>query len=308
MTTEPDPQKSEASSESTDTTIAGTASDHTVVHADVTDTTISPETDETEKIIHDNLFQPQAQVEKLTGTKITQTTDANGIVHVTATKTVDTNAAHPAAVTTTHAAAIPHTTNVGVSANNPGFPPELAPRVVTPEYDFELPYFESKFHGGQRLTFATRKAYSPTLWNNNGTTLDAVVAMMLDRIEFINKFPCPENEACLKALTGVQAILGGSSVRLLRPGHRYELPNVENTDALPGNVIQFIEKEKNAAGALVTINDGTTNESVLEATIRFARTQELQDGVTSGLEEALRQLNLRRADRRARGVEGTLQK
>ncbi len=94
--------------------------------------------------------------------------------------------------------------------------------------------------------------------------------------------------------------------------HKYELANFENKDK-PGQIIQFIEKtqaplEKN--GNLITINDGTTNEEVLEMLIH--RTQALHTKFPSRenalalthMETALMWFEKRTRDRKARGVEG----
>jgi hypothetical protein len=105
----------------------------------------------------------------------------------------------------------------------------------------------------------------------------------------------------------------GNGMKVLTPGHRYELDNLEPT--LPGAVkqtIQFIEKEPVLAGStqLGTVNDGTTNEEVLKVLIdRLAFLQakfacrENAIAITK-LEEALMWLNKRTADRKVRGVEG----
>lgn len=112
-------------------------------------------------------------------------------------------------------------------------------------------------------------------------------------------------------------------MKVLRKGHRYELENFENKEA-KGQEIQFIEKEpstlKNesdttfSATQLVTINDGTTNEEVLEVLID--RLNYLDDKfpcrenaiAITKLLEALMWLKTRTADRLKRGVEGTHQK
>lgn len=58
-----------------------------------------------------------------------------------------------------------------------------------------------------------------------------------------------------------------SNIRVIRPGHTYQLPNFENKDGF--QILQFIEKEPKFPGSteLITINDGTTNEAVLEMLI-----------------------------------------
>ena len=113
-------------------------------------------------------------------------------------------------------------------------------------------------------------------------------------------------------------------MKVLREGHRYELENFEKKDELQNQVIQFIEKEvstlKNesdptfSATQLVTVNDGTTNEEVIEVLIdrlnylngKFP-CRENSLAITK-LEEALMWLNKRTADRLKRGVEGKNQK
>jgi hypothetical protein len=112
-------------------------------------------------------------------------------------------------------------------------------------------------------------------------------------------------------------------MKVLREGHRYELENFENKGS-EGQIIQFIEKEEKVLSldqktnsiekSLVTINDGTTNEEVLEVLIN--RLQVLSAKLPSTetsiaihkLEEALMWLNKRTQDRLKRGVEGTHQK
>lgn len=112
-------------------------------------------------------------------------------------------------------------------------------------------------------------------------------------------------------------------MKVLRKGHRYELENFENKD-VKGQEIQFIEKEvstlKNesdttfSASQLVTINDGTTNEEVLEVLIdrltylsEKLPSRETSIAITK-LQEALMWLNKRTQDRIKRNVEGTHQK
>lgn len=109
-------------------------------------------------------------------------------------------------------------------------------------------------------------------------------------------------------------------MKILTPGHKYELANFEKKDS-PGQTIQFIEKisQQESTGetptpvtmqTLVTVNDGTTNEEVLEMLID--RMQFLQAKfpcrenaiVITKLEESLMWLEKRTADRKKRGVEG----
>lgn len=106
-------------------------------------------------------------------------------------------------------------------------------------------------------------------------------------------------------------------MKVLIPGHRYELPNFENA-AEKGQEIQFIHKDIDPSGigvggdglTLHTLSDGTTNEDVLEMLID--RMQHLQSKfpcrenaiVITKLEESLMWLNKRTSDRKNRGVEG----
>ena len=103
-------------------------------------------------------------------------------------------------------------------------------------------------------------------------------------------------------------------MKILREGHRYELANFENKEA-KGQEIQFIEKEaqvvSEGVNELVTINDGTTNEEVIEVLIDRLNNlngkfpcRENSLAITK-LEEALMWLNKRTADRVKRGVKGT---
>ena len=100
-------------------------------------------------------------------------------------------------------------------------------------------------------------------------------------------------------------------MKVLVEGHRYELENFENKQAV-GQVVQFIQKQPVTTGSsdLVTISDGTTNEEVLAVLIN--RMNSLQAKfpcrenaiATTHLETALLWLEKRTADRKARGVEG----
>lgn len=101
-------------------------------------------------------------------------------------------------------------------------------------------------------------------------------------------------------------------MKTLTPGHLYELLNFERPDQ-PGQRLQFIEKQPDPAkgsGALVTVNDGTTNEEVLVVLIdrlkflqnKFPCTENI---IAIGyLQTALATLILRTESRQARGVEG----
>lgn len=113
-------------------------------------------------------------------------------------------------------------------------------------------------------------------------------------------------------------------MKVITEGHKYELSNFENKEA-EGQKIQFIEKVPETAvntslgrdygqvyqtGNLLTVNDGTTNEEVLEMLID--RMNYLQGKfpcrenaiVITKLEESLMWLNKRTADRVKRNVEG----
>jgi hypothetical protein len=98
-------------------------------------------------------------------------------------------------------------------------------------------------------------------------------------------------------------------MKVLTPGHKYELENFETGT----QVIQFIEKlpYKGSLVDLETVNDGTTNEDILEMLIdRLAYLGDLLPSRENSLaktkcEEALMWLNRRTQNRRARGVEGT---
>jgi hypothetical protein len=98
---------------------------------------------------------------------------------------------------------------------------------------------------------------------------------------------------------------------VIREGHTYELGNFEATEQ-KGQVIQFIHKEPKEEGSteFVTVNDGTTNEEILEMLID--RMNYLQGKfpcrenalVITKLEESLMWLNKRTSDRVKRNVEG----
>lgn len=98
-------------------------------------------------------------------------------------------------------------------------------------------------------------------------------------------------------------------MRVLTEGHKYELKGFEN----PQNVqeIQFIEKiPVEGTTDLQTLNDGTTNEEILEMLID--RMKYLQGKfpckenamVITKLEESLMWLEKRTSDRKKRNVEG----
>lgn len=99
-------------------------------------------------------------------------------------------------------------------------------------------------------------------------------------------------------------------MQVLTPGHRYIAANFENSNT--GQEIQFIEKVPKEEGSkeLITVNDGTTNEELLEVLIN--RMNFLQNAfpcrenaiAITHLETALLWLNKRTADRVKRNVEG----
>jgi hypothetical protein len=98
-------------------------------------------------------------------------------------------------------------------------------------------------------------------------------------------------------------------MKVLTPGHKYELENFETGT----QTIQFIEKlpYKGSLVDLETVNDGTTNEEILAMLIdRLAYLGDLLPSRENALaktrcEEALMWLNKRTENRKARGVEGT---
>lgn len=100
------------------------------------------------------------------------------------------------------------------------------------------------------------------------------------------------------------------TMKTIRPGHLYELENFEKKDQ-QGQMLQFIEKVSGYdPTALVTVNDGTTNEEVLRVLIDRLRTLSLkfpcrENSIASTkLEEALMWLEKGTANRVKRGVEG----
>lgn len=102
-------------------------------------------------------------------------------------------------------------------------------------------------------------------------------------------------------------------MKILTPGHRYELDNFEQNLPELNQHLQFIEKQPKpdgAPGELVTVNDGTTNEDVIRVLVD--RMNFLQAKfpcrenaiATTHLETDLLWLEKRTSDRKARGVEG----
>ncbi len=100
-------------------------------------------------------------------------------------------------------------------------------------------------------------------------------------------------------------------MKILRPGHQYELENFEDKEK--HQVIQFIEKQpdlEKGNGVLFTVYDGTTNEEVLRMLIDRMNVMQSKFPcrenaiVITHLETGLLWLEKRTADRKARGVEG----
>lgn len=98
-------------------------------------------------------------------------------------------------------------------------------------------------------------------------------------------------------------------MKVLTEGHKYQLSGFENAENT--QEIQFIEKiPVENTTELKTLNDGTTNEELLEVLID--RMNYLQDKfpcrenalVITKLEESLMWLNKRTSDRIKRNVEG----
>lgn len=103
-------------------------------------------------------------------------------------------------------------------------------------------------------------------------------------------------------------------MKILTPGHKYELENFENKTG-PGQIIQFIEKVQDphvdaAVGSLVTVNDGTTNEEVIKVlidrmTILYKKFPSEETASTIwNLRAALYAQQSRTYERQQRGVEG----
>lgn len=96
-------------------------------------------------------------------------------------------------------------------------------------------------------------------------------------------------------------------------GHEYGLENFEAKGVLQN--LKFIKKEaKDGATEMKTVQDGTTNEELLEVLIHrlnFLNSKfpcRENSIVITKLEECLMWLNKRTKDRLNRGVEGTHQK
>lgn len=98
-------------------------------------------------------------------------------------------------------------------------------------------------------------------------------------------------------------------MKVLREGHKYALAGFEDVNNT--QEIQFIEKVPvEGTTTLETLNDGTTNEEVIEMLLH--RMHYLQNkfpckeniSAINHLEGALKALNSRNADRKKRNVEG----
>ena len=97
-------------------------------------------------------------------------------------------------------------------------------------------------------------------------------------------------------------------MKVVVEGHTYLLRNFESGEET--QQLQFIHKESkdDDSGAMFTVNDGTTNEELIEVLIN--RMNYLQNKfscrenaiVITKLEEALMWLNKRTNDRKKRGV------
>lgn len=94
---------------------------------------------------------------------------------------------------------------------------------------------------------------------------------------------------------------------VVKPGHEYEANNIESGS----QNIKFIEKEAQADGSLKTIQDGTTNEALIEILIdrliflNETMQSKYNENAIDALREALVQLKARTVDRINRGVENT---
>ena len=104
-------------------------------------------------------------------------------------------------------------------------------------------------------------------------------------------------------------------MKTLTPGHCYWLADFDDPQGI-GQIIQFFEEEPIAPGSttLRTVNDGTTNEEVLEMLIDRigmlnAKVPCRENAIVlTHLETAKLWLENRTADRKKRNVEGTAQK
>lgn len=104
-------------------------------------------------------------------------------------------------------------------------------------------------------------------------------------------------------------------VKNLIPGHTYELPNFEKPE-VEGQKLQFIHKEPVEVGSteLKTVNDGTTNEAVIEVLLdrmnflneKFPCKENKK--AIKHLKKSLKWLEARTKGRVKRGVEGKQEK
>ena len=99
-------------------------------------------------------------------------------------------------------------------------------------------------------------------------------------------------------------------MKVIKPGHLYELDSLEHTVQ---QRLQFIEKELDVAvdNKLITVNDGTTNEEVLEMLIDRMKhlnkkmpCKESHQAITK-LEEALLWIESRTSKRINLGINST---
>lgn len=105
-----------------------------------------------------------------------------------------------------------------------------------------------------------------------------------------------------------------SHIRVVSPGHKYDLLNLENPVRSEAQRILFIRKEKSSdgSGKLITVHNGTTNEAVIEMLVdRLTHLNEKLESPHNAkaiehLEAALVELNTRTKKREKAGVEGTV--
>lgn len=103
-------------------------------------------------------------------------------------------------------------------------------------------------------------------------------------------------------------------MKVITPGHKYELENHEHPIDVPNQTLQFIEKKPAGdgfpEGSLITVNEGTTNEEVLRVLIDRMNSMQAKFPcwenaiATTHFETGLLWLEKRTADRKVRGVEG----
>lgn len=103
-------------------------------------------------------------------------------------------------------------------------------------------------------------------------------------------------------------------MKVITPGHKYELENHEHPIDVPNQTLQFIEKKPAGdgfpEGSLITVNEGTTNEEVLRVLIDRMNSMQAKFPcrenaiATTHFETGLLWLEKRTSDRKVRGVEG----